>query len=166
MKQAPPGYSRAAIDHLAHETAKEVPVVIFRGVGFHARQRIICYCDTADGEIQLRVLGHEGDDVRDFYSTFTSEVIVGVEADGYGTWFVELVEGLGYRLLIGDASEVRRLAKRGQKNNRATSDPLDSGQLCLRNLLRQVSWRLQSLGDNRLPPPPQQPSGAIRRRKI
>jgi len=34
------------------------------------------------------------------------------------TWFVELVEGLGHRVLVGDAAEVRRLARRRQKNDR------------------------------------------------
>lgn len=45
-------------------------------------------------------------------------MVVGIEASGYSTWFVELVEGLGHRVLIGDASEIRRLAKRRQKNDR------------------------------------------------
>ena len=45
-------------------------------------------------------------------------MIVGLEASGYSTWFVELLEGLGHRVLIGDATEVRRLARRRQKNDR------------------------------------------------
>jgi transposase len=93
-------------------------MTIYCGVDFHARQQTVCYCDTADGEIHLRELDHESGDVRDFYSTFKGEVIVGIEASGYSTWFVELIEGFGHRVLIGDASEIRRLAKRRQKNDR------------------------------------------------
>jgi transposase len=93
-------------------------MTIYCGVDFHARQQTVAYCDTADGEIHLRELGHEGDDVRDFYSAFAGEVVVGIEASGYSTWFVELLEGLGHRVLIGDAAEIRRLAKRRQKNDR------------------------------------------------
>ena len=89
-------------------------MTIYCGVDFHARQQTVCYCDTADGAIQLAEMDHEGDDVRGFYSRFTGEVIVGMEASGYSTWFVELVEGLGHRVLIGDAAEVRRLARRRQ----------------------------------------------------
>jgi transposase len=63
-------------------------------------------------------LSHKQDDVRGFYSAFAGEVVVGIEASGYSTWFVELLEGLGHRILIGDASEIRRLAKRRQKNDR------------------------------------------------
>jgi transposase len=93
-------------------------MTIYCGVDFHARQQTVCYCDTVHGEIHLSQLDHEGNDVRDFYSRFTGEVIVGIEASGYSTWFVELVEGLGHQVLIGDAAEVRRLAKRRQKNDR------------------------------------------------
>jgi hypothetical protein len=45
--------------------------------------------------------------LRGFYSAFADEVVVGIEASGYSAWFVELLEGLGHRILIGDASERR-----------------------------------------------------------
>jgi transposase len=45
-------------------------------------------------------------------------VVVGIEASGYSSWFVELLEGLGHRVLIGDAAEIRRRARRRQKNDR------------------------------------------------
>jgi transposase len=93
-------------------------MTIYCGVDFHARQQTVCYCDTADGAIQFAELDHQGDDVRGFYSRFAGEVVVGLEASGYSTWFVELIEGLGHGVLIGDASEIRRQAKRRQKNDR------------------------------------------------
>jgi transposase len=93
-------------------------MTVYCGVDFHARQQTVCYCDTADGALHLSELEHEGDNVRGFYSRFITDVVVGIEASGYSTWFVELLEGLGHRVLIGDASEVRRLAKRRQKNDR------------------------------------------------
>ncbi len=93
-------------------------MTIYCGVDFHARQQTVCYCDTADGEIRLTELDHGKDDVRSFYSGFAGEVTVGIEASGYSTWFVELLEGLGHRVIIGDATEIRRVAKRRQKNDR------------------------------------------------
>jgi transposase len=93
-------------------------MAIYCGVDFHARQQTVCYCDTTDGAIQLAELDHQEDDLRGFYSRFTGEVTVGIEASGYSAWFVELLEGLGHRVLIGDATEVRRLARRRQKNDR------------------------------------------------
>ncbi len=106
-------------------------MTIYCGVDFHARQQTVAYCDTANGEVHLRELAHEGDDVRGFYSMFTGEVVIGVEASGYSTWFVEMVESLGHRVLIGDAAEVRRLAKRRQKHDRR-----DAGLLLLDLLLK------------------------------
>jgi transposase len=49
-------------------------------------------------------------------------VIMGLEASGYSSWFVELLEGLGHQVHIGDAAEVRRLAKRRQKNDRRDAE--------------------------------------------
>jgi transposase len=97
-------------------------MAIYCGVDFHARQQTICYCDTAGGEIRLAELNHERDDVGGFYAAFAGEVVVGIEASGYSTWFVELLEGLGHRVLVGDASEIRRLAKRRQKNDRRDAE--------------------------------------------
>ena len=91
-------------------------MTIYCGVDFHARQQTICCCDSAGGEVCLAELDHERDDVRGFYSALVGDVVVGLEASGYSTWFVELVEGLGHRVLVGGAAEIRRLAKRRQKN--------------------------------------------------
>jgi transposase len=93
-------------------------MTIYCGVDFHARQQTVCYCDAADGEIHLRELQHEQDDIRSFYAGFAGEVVVGLEASGYSGWFVELIESLGHRVFIGDAAEIRRFAKRRQKNDR------------------------------------------------
>jgi hypothetical protein len=73
-------------------------------VDFHARQQTICFCDTAGGEVCLRELRHDRDDVRGFYAQFTGDVVIGLEASGYSAWFVELLEGLGHQVFIGDAA--------------------------------------------------------------
>ena len=51
-------------------------------------------------------------------------MIVGIEACGYTNWFEELMEQLGHKLLVGDAAEIRRLARRRQKNDRRDADVL------------------------------------------
>jgi len=51
-------------------------------------------------------------------------VIVGIEACGYTNWLEELIEGLGHKLLVGDAAEIRRLARRRQKNDRRDAELL------------------------------------------
>lgn len=98
-----------------HEIAKEVPITIYCGVDFHALQQTICFCDTAGGAACLKQLRHDRDDVRGFYAQFTGDVIAGLEASGYSTWFVELLERLGHRVLIGDAAEVRAAPAAGRR---------------------------------------------------
>lgn len=82
------------------------------------------FLDTADGTKGQVVLEHEGDDIKGFYSQFQGEVIIGIEACGYTNWFEELMEQLGHQLLVGDAAEIRRLARRRQKNYRRDAELL------------------------------------------
>jgi transposase len=116
-------------------------MAIYCGVDFHPRQHSVSYCDSADGEIHYREFHHESDDFHSFYSQLTGEVIVGLEATGYSTWFEQLLAGLGHQVWLGDAVEVRRRAKRRQKNDRRDAE------LILDLLLRGEFPRV------RLPPP-------------
>jgi len=97
-------------------------MTVYLGVDLHARQQTVAFVDTSDGEIKRRELHHQQDDVRSFYQQFTGEVVVGVEATGYTGWFEELIETLGHTLLVGDAAEIRRLARRRQKNDRRDAE--------------------------------------------
>jgi len=99
-------------------------MTLYSGVDIHARQQTLSYLDSSDGTTGQVVLDHEVDDVREFYAQFQGEVIVGIEACGYTNSFEELIEALGHRLLVGDAAEIRRLARRRQKNDRRDADLL------------------------------------------
>ena len=90
-------------------------MTLYIGVDIHARQQTLSYLDSSDGTTGQVVLDHERDDVREFYSQFQGEVIVGIEACGYTNWFEVMVEELGHQLLVGDAGEIPRLARRRQK---------------------------------------------------
>jgi len=93
-------------------------MTLYIGVDIHARQQTLSYLDTSDGTTGIVELNHERDDLREYYGKFQGEVIVGIEACGYTNWFEELMEQLGHKLLVGDAAEIRRLARRRQKNDR------------------------------------------------
>lgn len=93
-------------------------MAVYIGVDFHARMQTISYLTTEDGAIEQLELSHQQDDVRGFYQQFTGEVIVGFETSGYACWFEEMLEELGHQVWIGDAAEIRRLARRRQKNDR------------------------------------------------
>jgi len=99
-------------------------MTVYCGVDFHARLQTVSYCDTADGEVCQRDLNHQQDDIRSFYARFTGHVIVGIEASGYSDWFEQLLEELGHEVWLGDATEIRRLAKRRQKNDQRDADHL------------------------------------------
>jgi transposase len=99
-------------------------MTLYIGVDIHARQQTVSYLDTEDGSIGQQELHHERDDIRGFYSQFQGEVVIGIEACGYTNWFEELMEELGHQLLVGDAAEIRRLARRRQKNDRRDADLL------------------------------------------
>jgi len=99
-------------------------MTLYIGVDIHARQQTVSYLDTEDGTTGQVELQHERDDIKGFYSKFQGEVIVGIEACGYTNWFEELMEQLGHKLLVGDAAEIRRLARRRQKNDRRDADLL------------------------------------------
>lgn len=86
-------------------------MTVYIGTDLHARQQTVAFMDTADGEVKRRELFHQKDDVPAFYWHFSGDVIVGVEASGYTGWFEELIEDCGHTLLVGDAAEIRRLAR-------------------------------------------------------
>ena len=97
---------------------------VYIAVDFHARSQTVCWCDTANGEIHLRTLDHQRDDVRAFYAQFAAPAMVGVEATSYAQWLHRLVEELGHRLLVGDAWAIRKCARRRQKNDRRDAELL------------------------------------------
>ena len=92
-------------------------MTIYCGVDFHARVQTVSYCDSQQGEIHTIDLHHQEDDLHSFYSQFKGDVIVGLEASGYSPWFEQMLEELGHQVWIGDAAQIRRLAKRRQKND-------------------------------------------------
>jgi hypothetical protein len=49
------------------------------GCDLHARQQSIGLLDTETGELIERTLDHEADQVREFYSSLTGPVVVGIE---------------------------------------------------------------------------------------
>jgi transposase len=89
------------------------------GCDFYARQQTLAMLDTATGEVVNKTLTHEGDSVREFYSTPPGPVRVGIEATGSMKWFVNLIEELGIDCQVGHpavrAAEPRR-QKHGQRD--------------------------------------------------
>lgn len=100
-------------------------MTIYCGVDLHTRQQLIKWCDTRDGEIKEERLFHDSlNDVRNFYSQFTGEVLVGIEACGYSEWFERMLHDLGHQVWVGDATQIRRRARSRQKTDRRDAELL------------------------------------------
>lgn len=98
-------------------------MVTYCGVDFHARQQLVKWCNTGEGEIHEQQLGHQSiDEVREFYAQFKGEVIVGFETSGYSSWFEAMLEDLGHQVWIGHATEIRRRARSRQKTDRRDAE--------------------------------------------
>jgi len=67
-------------------------------------------------------LQHEGDNVREFYSSLPGPVRVGIEATGSMQWFVNLLEELGIECRVGHPAQIRAAAPRKQKNDRRDAE--------------------------------------------
>ena len=96
---------------------------VYCGVDFHARQQTICCLTTEDGVMSTYELKHQNKaELKAFYAQFSGPVLVGLEASGYSPWFEQLLEELGHEVWLGDATEIRRRARRRQKNDRRDAE--------------------------------------------
>src|SRR5215470_19123468 len=80
--------------------------------------------DTETGEVVNTTLKHEGNHVREFYSSLARPARVGIEATGSMQWFLNLMEELGIECLVGHPTEIRAAEPRKQKHDRRDADLL------------------------------------------
>jgi transposase len=101
---------------------RRVTVTVYCGVDLHTRQQLIKWCERRD---QRTAPVHDSlDEVRSFYSQFSDEVIVGIEACGYSEWFETMLRDLGHEDRVGDATKIRRRARSRQKADRRDAELL------------------------------------------
>jgi transposase len=77
--------------------------------------------DKDTGELTKRQLLHGNGEAQRFYESLSGPVLVGVESSGNMLWLERLLEKLGHKLLIGDATAIRAASPRKQK-----CDPRDA----------------------------------------
>src|SRR6202035_5946737 len=73
--------SKLCGDHPAKLGTEEAEMQII-GVDLHTRQQTVAMLNVETGEIVEKTLQHEGDSVREFYSTLAGPTRVGIEATG------------------------------------------------------------------------------------
>src|ERR1700758_5774231 len=92
------------------------------GVDLHTRQQTVAMLNVETGEIVEKTLRHEGDAVREFYSTLAGPTRVGIEATGSMQWFLELMEELGIECQVGHPAQIRAAEPRKQKHDRRDAE--------------------------------------------
>jgi len=74
--------------------------------------------DSDTGELEEKTLEHQGETVREFYSTLRGPILVGIEATGSMQWFLEMMEELGIECRVGHPQKIRKAETRKQKHDR------------------------------------------------
>jgi transposase len=65
-----------------------------------------------------KTLKHEGEAVREFYTSIPPPVVVGIEATGSMGWFLRLMEELAIECRVGHPTAIRKAETRRQKHDR------------------------------------------------
>jgi transposase len=88
------------------------------GCDFHPSWQQVAVFDSETGELTERKLINGDGEAERFYRELESPALVGIEACGNSQWFIELAEGLGHVVWVGDAAQIRASYVRRQKTDR------------------------------------------------
>jgi transposase len=78
------------------------------GCDFHPSWQQVAVFDSETGEVEERKLLHGDGEAERFYRELEAPALVGIEACGNSQWFIELAEGLGHVVWVGDAAQIRK----------------------------------------------------------
>jgi transposase len=92
--------------------------MVLIGCDFHPSWQQVSWMNRETGEAGDQKLVHEPGAAEKFYRQFPAGTRIGMEATGNCQWFVELVTGLGHKVLVGDAAKIRASDSRQQKHDK------------------------------------------------
>src|SRR5258707_1045572 len=92
--------------------------MVLIGCDFHPSWQQVSWMNRETGEAGDQKLVHEPGAVEKFYQQFPAGTRIGMEATGNCQWFVEMVNGLGHKVLVGDAAKIRASDSRQQKHDK------------------------------------------------
>jgi transposase len=92
--------------------------MVLIGCDFHPSWQQVSWMNRENGEAGDQKLVHEPGAAEKFYRQFPAGTRIGMEATGNCQWFVELVTGLGHKVLVGDAAKIRASDSRQQKHDK------------------------------------------------
>jgi hypothetical protein len=88
------------------------------GCDFHPSWQQIAILDMESGEVRECKLVNGNGEAERFYRQLPAPSLIGVEACGNSQWFVDMLQGLGHEVWIGDAAQIRASYVRKQKTDR------------------------------------------------
>ena len=88
------------------------------GCDFHPSWQQVAVFDAETGEVTERKLVNGDGEAERFYRALEAPALIGIEACGNSQWFIELLEGLGHLVWVGDAAQIRASYVRKQKTDR------------------------------------------------
>lgn len=98
-------------------------MTVYIGCDFHPYQQTVAYCDTSDGIIHHKTIGHDNlETVRSFYKQFQTETIVAIEASSTARWFERMLFELNHKLLVGHSTLIRRRALSRHKSDKRDAE--------------------------------------------
>jgi len=92
--------------------------MIIVGCDFHPSWQQIAVLDTETGEVSEHKLTNGDGQAERFYRGLPAPSLIGIEACGNSQWLIELLQGLGHEVWIGDAAQIRAGYVRKQKTDR------------------------------------------------
>jgi hypothetical protein len=104
------------------------------GCDVHDRQQTLAMLDTTTRQVMVLALRHEGDNVREFYSSLPRPVRVGIEATRSMQWFVNLMDKLIIECLVGHPAMIRAAEQSGRRSQTSSFLIFPDGSAILRNL--------------------------------
>ncbi len=96
----------------------------FIGCDVHTRYQVVAWVEKGTGEIRVRRLEHQTDEVKSFYSGWPKGTVVGIEATFPALWFERLLGECGHQLWVGDATRIRACEVRQQKTDTRDAEHL------------------------------------------
>jgi len=94
------------------------------GCDVHTRYQVVAWIEEETGEIKVRRLEHDGEEVRSFYAQWPQGTVVGIEATFPALWFERLLGEVGHELWVGDAARIRASEVRLQKTDTRDAEHL------------------------------------------
>ena len=88
------------------------------GCDFHPSWQQVAVFDPETGELMERKQTNGDGAAERFYRELDAPALVGIEACGNSQWFIDLAEGLGHVVWVGDAAQIRASYVRRQKTDR------------------------------------------------